>query len=178
MYIFVLWWENHPVLPVSCKCSHFMQLTAFIIQYEESLCYYMTVIHFSSTEVCSGVEINRSFIVWVWLYKFFLLLSFLCHTSQSHHFLLDLGPRRLFIPLMPFMPVLKAISLPLFKSLLLPRSLANAEAMGPSRAGAPKVFSLQSPSPWLLMVRSHHAPHYWGHQWQRSLWLLREKPQK
>jgi len=86
------------------------------------------------------------------LTKFFLLLSFLCRLSLSHNFLLDLGPQRLLIPLMPFFWVLEAISLPLFRLLLLPRSLTSAEAVGPSRGGAPKlrspqqIFSLQSPS--------------------------------
>ena len=169
MYIFVLRWENSPILPESCKCGHFMQLTA-LLQYEESLRCYVTVMNFSSAEACSGVEITRNFIMWAWLYQFFLLLSFLCHLSLSHPFLLNLGPQRRFIPLMPFITVLKAISLPLFKLLLLPRSLASAEATGTRRTGAPKprspqqVFSLQSPSyPWILMVRSHCAPHYWAH---------------
>lgn len=106
MYIFGLWWANSPILPDSCKCGHFMELTAFIIQYERSLRYCRTVMNFSSPEAYSGVEIMRNFIMWAWLYQFFLLLSFLCCCSLSHPFLPDLGPQRLFMPLVPFITVL------------------------------------------------------------------------
>jgi len=53
-----------------------MHLAAFVIQYEESLCYYMTVKNFSSAEACSGVKITRNFIIWAWLSFFFYSPSF------------------------------------------------------------------------------------------------------
>lgn len=100
MYIFAFWWENSVILPESCKRGHFIQLTVFVIQYEESLCYYMNVMNFPSTEVCSSVVIIRSFILWAWLYQFSLLPSFFHHLSLSHPLLLGLDFGRLFILLM------------------------------------------------------------------------------
>lgn len=123
-----------------------MQLTEFIIQYEESLRYYMTVMNFSVLKCVQEWRLLETL-----LYGPDCTSFFFCSPSFAtslYSILLDLGPQRLFIPLMPFIVVPRAIPLLLFKSLLLPRCLTSAEALGPSRAATPmlrisqQVFSL------------------------------------